>query len=272
MHKFYLKLLVICLIISSCVEDEVGKYIVAYRYPNGNKKSEIKYVLGSDKKCLREYYPSGSLEVEYCVIDEAIEGEYKKFHENGRIACEAFYKDGQMEGVVRFYYPSGNLEQMKYYVNGKREGMMQIFRYNGKLIAENFVVADTIHYAKYYNYDSLNNFTGTSENYTPDVWLSADRVKYKDTFEIVFNLPLPLDKFKTDSMVVKYDWKKLEGFETTTKEFAYPTHSKILIGGKAKKRFTAEEKGNYLLYGFLTKEVNGEEVEYRQFERPFSIE
>lgn len=68
--------------------------IITFHNAKGQKTSEETHVNGKRTK-MRTFYPNGSVESEYSLKNEALDGKYQLFFENGKLKAEYDYRDGK---------------------------------------------------------------------------------------------------------------------------------------------------------------------------------
>lgn len=67
----------------------------------------------------RTYFPNGSVELEFEVLDGVKHGVLRRYHPNGAMACQANYVLGSRNGAFSFWFPNGQLEEEGWFEAGK---------------------------------------------------------------------------------------------------------------------------------------------------------
>ena len=98
---------------------------------------EYRSVEGSPAKaeCVG-YYPDGSFEFQYALIDGVLNGPGRSWHSNGQLQCEELYKCGHLHGKRMEWYPSGKPKSVAFYRNGLLDGPRRKWDENGQIICD----------------------------------------------------------------------------------------------------------------------------------------
>lgn len=99
---------------------------------------------------IKDYYPSGALEIEGEAKNGVLHGLAKMYYENGNLKESGNFVNGKPEGIYRTYYESGALLSELHYKNGLRNRSGKIYYENGDLLAEGNIVDDFFNFKSYY--------------------------------------------------------------------------------------------------------------------------
>jgi len=110
----------------------------------------------SERKVVKEYYPSGEIKIEKQVIkDTTSDGYIKAFYQNGRLKMRGENKNGKWDGLFTFYDLSGKITEEANYINNQKNGVVKIYYANGH-IESNLSYTDDRKNGKSIFYDTLD--------------------------------------------------------------------------------------------------------------------
>jgi antitoxin component YwqK of YwqJK toxin-antitoxin module len=205
----------------------------------------------SNKKEIKEYYPNGTIENEYVLIDGKIEGRFVSYYQSGKINYEGYYKNNLQSGIENKYYESGKLEQKGHYLYDKPEGWFFLYNENGGVDSTvQFILLNPGWSPFEYFNDSITSNTADSaichtnmiEKYDKDGVFNVEkslycRVTYEEarinssdslTFIIDFTNPYQHYGYNPDSTVFCYI-NNDDIYKSTVRNYTYKTDFQISL-------------------------------------------
>lgn len=160
----------IAVILSSCSKTKTE------HWPNGNKKSELKYYSGKLDGLSTWWYEDGVKQMECNYKNDLLEGKTTRWNFNGNLQSEDIYVANHLNGKSVSYFESGNKKAEKNYVNDTLDGPVTEWHENGKIKMTGFYKKGMYHGNWEYRELSgiivgdgkFNNGTGIQRGYYPE--------------------------------------------------------------------------------------------------------
>ncbi|MGB3547681.1 MAG: hypothetical protein WBA17_11945 [Saprospiraceae bacterium] len=183
--------IVTILICASCTDKNCT---VINKFPSGRSKTVMCQV-GNELRhyCSTDFYENGNIKVEFCLVNELVEGE------------------------VIIYYESGMIKEKSWYEKDEKAGPSFEYNEDGKLIAHHIYFQNEIVYSRTYNNDTL------SENFIPIVDYKFDSEKDSSFVKISLKFPLP------DSIANRYDFSYVNGVGLSDSENALKIENEVMV-------------------------------------------
>jgi len=111
-------------------------YIVSY-YPNGSLQEKFGVLNGKKQNEAKGWYPNGELKFIANYYDGKLHGEKKSWAADSshNLVSHLNYHLGKAHGLQQRWYPTGEIFKILHFSLGKEEGLQQAFRKNGDLFA-----------------------------------------------------------------------------------------------------------------------------------------
>jgi antitoxin component YwqK of YwqJK toxin-antitoxin module len=125
--KNILFFLIIAILSSSCSKTKTDYW------PNGNKKSELKYYNGKLDGVSTWWHESGIKQMECNYKDNLLEGKSTRWYFDGNLQSEDHYKNNLLNGKTTNYYESGKKKAELNYINDTLSGESKEWHENGQI-------------------------------------------------------------------------------------------------------------------------------------------
>ncbi|WP_075342035.1 toxin-antitoxin system YwqK family antitoxin [Tenacibaculum agarivorans] len=82
----------------------------------------------------KEFYPNGSLKLEFTVDDQSSQnGFYREYYENGELKTKTNFLEGIINDTLYSYYKNGNIKEKGILIVNKKNGWWKYYDTKGKL-------------------------------------------------------------------------------------------------------------------------------------------
>jgi len=117
-----------------------GKFYFKSFYLNGNQSTEGEYdVEGGKIGVWKEYYPTGTLQVEGTYKENNQVGEFVYYYLNGEISQKINYNDqGQLHGYASYFYDHGQMRLQGWYQEGSEKGLWESYYKDGSIQTKSY--------------------------------------------------------------------------------------------------------------------------------------
>ena len=243
-------------------------WVVVERFPSGEVKAEQLLERFSGKILRRDYYQNGKIRVEYGVLNNKLEGEFRAYYENGNLKKQVVMKNGMRIGIQCIYYESGGIESISNVNKDKVQGFQYFYYEDGRPLAVYYRKDGVAIYEKKLKYSGTSDTPSIiNENFYPIVTFQPDSLFTMETSVIRFSLPLPEQYFDMDSMKVSFAMIQQAEEDTSKVTHLYEGwfHDVQLSKGKGEFWLMIHSPGPSKLVGRVVQQVNGKERTYDFF-------
>ena len=258
-----LALLLLIFSIVNCHSDLGWK--VVEKYPSGEVKA-MEYWTAPDELIFRkDFFKNGILKMEYSVLQNEIEGDYRAYHENGILRTVAYLKNGCRYGTQKDFHDDGSLEVLTNFKDCKINGYQYFYNKDSTLRTVFYKVKDIVIYEKRFEGEVF------TENYFPIISTSPEIKYFRDTVTIYFEMPLPKDLADHNVLSLDFTIVGKNNSDTITSIDPESLMHVDLVDLKGESQVILLDTGRYEIVGYVNpdNDLGGKSSEF--FNKEFYI-